>query len=69
MWNLENDKNESIYKAETDSQMQKQIVTKRKKYVGRINQEYGIKRYKQLYIKQISNRIYCKIQGTIFNIL
>ena len=45
------------------------MVTKGERVRGGINQEYGINRYKLLNIKQISNRIYCIAQGTMFNIL
>ena len=55
-WNLKNNTNESIYKTETDSQIEhKLMVTKGEWEWGGINQEYGINRYKLLYIKQISN--------------
>ena len=60
-WNLKNNTNESIYKTETDSQTWKASLWLPKgkgggRGVGRINQEYGIHRYKLLHIKQISNK-------------
>ena len=58
MCNLKYDTNEPIYETETDSQTQK---TNLRLPVGKgggggINQEFGISRYKLLYIKQINNK-------------
>ena len=52
---LKNNTSESIYKAETD-RYRKQIYghQRAKGRGGRINQEYGIKRYTILYIKQVN---------------
>ena len=59
MWNLKYDTNELIYKTETDSQTQKTNLwlPKEKGVGGGINQEFGISRYKLLYIKQINNNV------------
>ena len=52
----ENNTSGFIYKTETDSQTQKNLmVTKGEMEVG-INEQYGINKYKRLYIKQISNK-------------
>ena len=53
MQNLKNNTHESIYKTEIDSQTQKTNLwlSKGKASGGGINQEYGISRYKLLYIK------------------
>ena len=58
MWNLRNNKNESIYKTETDSQAQKITLwfPKRKGRRGGISQKYEINLYKLLLIKMISNK-------------
>ena len=59
MWNLKYDTNELIYKTETESQTQKTNLwlPKEKGVGGGINQEFGISRYKLLYIKQINNNV------------
>ena len=54
MWTLKQDTNEFIYKTETDSQTQR---TKEKGSEGERNQEFGISRYKLLYIKYIGNKV------------
>ena len=55
MWNLilKNDKNELIYKTETDSQISKTnfTVNKGETWQGGINQEFGINIHTLLYIK------------------
>ena len=59
MWNLKYDTNKVIYKTETDSQMQKTHLwlPMGKGGWGGLNQEFGISRYKLLYIKQINNKV------------
>ena len=49
MWSLKNDTNELIYK--TDSQREKTNLWLPKGKGGRINLEFGVKRYILLYIK------------------
>ena len=58
MQNLKYDTNELIYKTETDSQTQKTNLwlPKGKGGGSGINQEFGISRYKLLYIKQIKKQ-------------
>ena len=58
MWNLKYDTNELICHTETDSQTQKtNLWLPKEKGGGRgINQEFGIIRYKLLYIKSINNK-------------
>ena len=53
------DTNELIYKKETDAQTQKTNLwlPKGKGGEGGINQEFGISRYKLLYIRQINNKV------------
>ena len=51
----------SFTKQKNNSQTQKkkhkkQLMVTKGKWVGGINQEFGINRYKLLYIKQISNK-------------
>ena len=57
-WNLKYDTNELIYKTETESQIQrmKLWLTKGKGGKEGINKEFGISRYKILYIKQIKSK-------------
>ena len=58
MWNLKHNINDYICKTETDSQIQKinQQLPKGRGKGGGAKQGYGIKRYKLLCIKQISNK-------------
>ena len=58
MWNRDNNTNESIYRAGTDSQTQKtNLRLPQWKVLGRrINEGYGINSNALLYIKQISNK-------------
>ena len=51
-----NDTNELIYKTEIDSQTQKTNLRLPKRERGQINQEFGIKIFTLLYIKQITNK-------------
>ena len=53
MWNLKYDPNELIYETEMDSMTQETNLQlpKGKEGKGGINQEFGINRYKLLYIK------------------
>ena len=53
MWNPKYDKNEHIYKTETDSQKTNLQLPKGKK--GDINEEFEISRYKPLY--KINNKV------------
>ena len=47
----------NLYKKKQAHRHRKQImVTKSERERKRINQEYGIKRYKLLYVKQMSNK-------------
>ena len=58
MWNLKYDPSKVIYKTETDSQTQKtNLWLPNGKGWGGITQEFGISRYKLLYIKQINNKV------------
>ena len=61
MWDLKYDTNEPIYKTETDLQTQKtNLHLPNWKGVGErrgINQDFGIRRYKLLYIKQINKKV------------
>ena len=59
MWNLKYDTNELIYEIETDSQTWKtnSWLPKGKGGGGMVNSEFGISRYKVLYIKQINNKV------------
>ena len=69
MWDIKYDKNELIYKRETDSETQKTDLWSLKGKgdgVG-INQQLEISRYKLLYIKLTT--INYIAQGTIFDIL
>ena len=56
---LRNDINDLIYKSEINSQIQKTNLQLPEGIVGvegEINSEFGISRYKLLYIKQINNK-------------
>ena len=57
--NLKYDTNALIYETETDSQTQKASLglPKGKEAEVGINQEFGISRYKVLYIKYINNKV------------
>ena len=54
VWNLKYDTNELTFKTETDSQKANLWLLKGKGSREGINQEFGISRYKLLYIKQIN---------------
>ena len=70
MWNLRNNTNESIYKTETVSQTKnKLMVRKKERGEGGIHQEYGINRYKLLYIKYISNKNFLYSTGNYIQYL
>ena len=57
MWNLKNNTNVSIYKAETDSQKETEcIVTKGEREWEGINEKYGINRHTLLHIKLTNNK-------------
>ena len=58
MWNLKNNTNESIYKAQIDSQTQKinLWLPKRRGRRGGINQENGINKYLQTTICEIDQQ-------------
>ena len=52
MWNIKYDTKELIYKTETDSQTQRtDLWLPKRKVGGGINEEFGIRGYKLLYIK------------------
>ena len=75
MWNLKYDTSKPIYKTEKDSQTEQTCGCRGGKGVGgEKDGEFGISRYKPLYIGWINNMVLlCSrvlyIQGTIFNIL
>jgi len=68
MWNQKKDTNKLIYKTEIDSQTENKLMVTKRKGSG-INLKSGIHKHTLLYTKQISNKIYCLAQGTIYNIL
>ena len=59
MWNLKYGTNELICKTGTNSQTQKINLwsPKGKEGGGGIDEEFGISRYKLLYIKEINNKV------------
>ena len=68
MLNLKNNTKETIHKIETDPQTQKKLNKEEREETG-INLEDGTNRYKLLYVKHTTTRIYCVAQGTVFNIM
>ena len=56
-WNLKEDANELIYKTETASQTENKLMVTQGEEGYEINEEFGIGRYKELYVKQINNKV------------
>ena len=70
MWNLKYNINESIYKTNRPTNAENKLMTISKgESGGGTSQEFGVSRYKLLYIKQIDNKVLLHMQGTLFNIL
>ena len=59
MWNLKYDTNELIYETETDSQTQKTDLwlPKGRRREGGMDWEFGISRYKLLYIEWVNHKV------------
>ena len=58
MWNIKYDKNETIYKIETDSDMENRpVVFKGEEEEGGMFWEFGVRRCKPLHLEWISNDV------------
>ena len=68
MWNLKYDKNQHIYEIETDLDIENRLVVAKGGGGGK-NWEFGISRYKLVYIEWINNKVHDIAQRVILNIL
>ena len=68
MWNLKYDINQHIYEIETDLDIENRLVVAKGGGGGK-NWEFGISRYKLVYIEWINNKVHDIAQRVILNIL